>query len=483
MVKFKGRSKHTTSIRNKPIREGHKGWAIADDGYLLKWLYHSRTHSTPGIPLSNATKASGARHRGTQLAPTQHVPWILVEPLRKLYPERTFALFLDNLFTSYTLLSFLRSQGIAACGTTKQRLSGHHPEVLDAELQEWGDIVAAGVEWTPENLPPPRSQASSSFLAPPKAPQRTIEPPRGPGDSRTALDEHSDVVSIKWRDQKDVYLMSTFHRFNFAPPGPTATKNTSESVRTLRKRPRGTTQFKKAAQRQFVGHDGHFSHKKALEVPLIIDQYNHKMNCVDRGDQLRESCTSFRRGLKDWRPIFSFLLDQSCTNAYKLHKWECQDHPRGQKLRSIATFKLAIAQGLWWSTPERDIQKMYTNTETTPVMNINLSQSERFEDHELVKTTPLKRRQCVDCTAAGQMRPKRRRALQEVDGNARSSATIFDESGTLKGTYDRPKGLTKWQGARPSRSTYECNRCKVALCGEPRRCFRLYHAGLRQMER
>jgi hypothetical protein len=481
MIRFTGRSKHTTTIRNKPIPEGHKGWAIADDGYLLRWLYHSRVHKTPGMPrTATQLKTQGIQHRGTHLSPTQHVPWILVDPLRQMYPERTFALFLDNLFTSYTLLSFLRSQGIAACGTARANGTGHHPAVIQAEFRRWGDIIAAGVGWTPENRPPPHSQGSSASRAPPKAPRALTNPPHGPGDATTALDAPADVVSIKWRDQKDVLLMSTFHRFNYAPPGSTAKRMTSESVRTLRTRPRGNGEFKKLAQREFLTGDHKYTQKKELEVPLIIDQYNHEMNAVDIGDQLRESCSSFRRGRKDWRPIFCFLLDQACTNAYKLHKWESRGRRDCKKTRSaLREFKMAVVEGLLRSVPDRGAQKMYVNDETTPMMSINRSQNDRLSQHRLVKVVPAKRRQCVECTASGQKRPKRQRALQEVDGNER----IFPGTGPLAGTYERPIGHTKWQGERPSRSLMECNRCKVALCGEPRRCFDYYHATLREMER
>lgn len=43
MVPFSGRSKHTLKMKNKPISEGFKIWALCDHGYLWDFLFHSRT--------------------------------------------------------------------------------------------------------------------------------------------------------------------------------------------------------------------------------------------------------------------------------------------------------------------------------------------------------------------------------------------------------------------------------------------------------
>ena len=43
MVPFAGRSKHTLKMKNKPISEGFKIWALCDHGYLWDFLLYSRT--------------------------------------------------------------------------------------------------------------------------------------------------------------------------------------------------------------------------------------------------------------------------------------------------------------------------------------------------------------------------------------------------------------------------------------------------------
>jgi Transposase IS4 len=43
MVPFAGRSKHTLKMKNKPVKEGFKIWALCDHGYLWDFLFYSRT--------------------------------------------------------------------------------------------------------------------------------------------------------------------------------------------------------------------------------------------------------------------------------------------------------------------------------------------------------------------------------------------------------------------------------------------------------
>jgi hypothetical protein len=45
MVLFPRRSRHTLKMKNKPISEGFKVWALCDYGYLWGFLFYSRTSS------------------------------------------------------------------------------------------------------------------------------------------------------------------------------------------------------------------------------------------------------------------------------------------------------------------------------------------------------------------------------------------------------------------------------------------------------
>jgi hypothetical protein len=39
MLAFRGRTVHTTKLKNKPIKEGYKNWVLADHGYAWNWLW------------------------------------------------------------------------------------------------------------------------------------------------------------------------------------------------------------------------------------------------------------------------------------------------------------------------------------------------------------------------------------------------------------------------------------------------------------
>ena len=46
MVPFSRRSRHTLKIKNKPISEGFKIWALCDHGYLWDFLFYSCTYGS-----------------------------------------------------------------------------------------------------------------------------------------------------------------------------------------------------------------------------------------------------------------------------------------------------------------------------------------------------------------------------------------------------------------------------------------------------
>ena len=43
MVPFSRRSRHTLKMKNKPVSEGFKIWALCNHGYLQDFLFYSRT--------------------------------------------------------------------------------------------------------------------------------------------------------------------------------------------------------------------------------------------------------------------------------------------------------------------------------------------------------------------------------------------------------------------------------------------------------
>ena len=50
MTAFRGRTIHKVKMKNKPIDEGYKTWMVAEHGYTLTWLWHSKQDGPEDIP-------------------------------------------------------------------------------------------------------------------------------------------------------------------------------------------------------------------------------------------------------------------------------------------------------------------------------------------------------------------------------------------------------------------------------------------------
>ena len=98
-----GRSKDTLNIPKKPTPIGYKIWALAEDGYILHWIWHRKRKGPVGL-LNKPPEG---------LNQTQAVvPYLLGQLSR----DFKYHVWLDNLFTSYNLLLHLRKQGWGAAG-------------------------------------------------------------------------------------------------------------------------------------------------------------------------------------------------------------------------------------------------------------------------------------------------------------------------------------------------------------------------------
>jgi hypothetical protein len=111
MERFTGRSFDIVTIPSKLIATGYKVWAVAQLGYILSVIYHRNGKGPVG---SQAPK-------GSQINPTQSVVVNLLQRLPKppIGPTFRYCVWLDNLFVSTTLLSYLRKLGYGAAGTAR----------------------------------------------------------------------------------------------------------------------------------------------------------------------------------------------------------------------------------------------------------------------------------------------------------------------------------------------------------------------------
>ena len=87
-----------------------------------------------------------------------------------------------------------------------------------------------------------------------------------------------------------------------------------ETVSRVRKKPR-VNAVNKANLNQIWGD----SFARMIEIPKVIDDYNHWMGGVDQNDQL---ISNYRHQLHCqwiWMPLMLHSLDVLCVNAYRAH--------------------------------------------------------------------------------------------------------------------------------------------------------------------
>ena len=134
MTRFTGRAKEKVTILSKPIPTGIKGWALAEKGYFLHWLWHAKRKGPQGFPKKpkelNATVAV--------------VPALLSTLLQK--GPGSYGVTLDNLFTSTNLLVYLSAIGYGAQGTTRANSGIHVDLVQRKKLDNKNDSIPWGTK-------------------------------------------------------------------------------------------------------------------------------------------------------------------------------------------------------------------------------------------------------------------------------------------------------------------------------------------------
>ena len=106
MVCFYGWSADTCKMPNKPITQGYKIFALADNSYVWHFQLSSRQH---GI---------GELEKVDELTPTGSIVLQMARLLPK-FPNSHFVIYIDNYFTSIPLFSILQEENIGATRTTR----------------------------------------------------------------------------------------------------------------------------------------------------------------------------------------------------------------------------------------------------------------------------------------------------------------------------------------------------------------------------
>ena len=236
MKLFKGRSKQTHRMKNKPIKEGYKFFALCDAtcGYIWNIIPDGRLEKT-----------------------TIHDT--VMELVNSLPKKETwkYSVGMDNYFTFAKVLKSMRDVGVGCVGTARAR-RGWPPK-------EFKDITD--------------DRFNTWYLL---------------------KEEHQ--LTCRWVDNNIVTMVSTVH-------------NGYEKIKKTRRRPRPTATNRRHVQAVW-GNNG----TAEIEIPGVIDDYNHWMGGVDKADQLIAYYRPPLRCRRTWMPLFFHVLDCMRVNGFIIMK-------------------------------------------------------------------------------------------------------------------------------------------------------------------
>ena len=126
-------------------------------------------------------------------------------------------------------------------------------------------------------------------------------------DSTIAEVVDNNTLCFIWQDNKPVAAISTAHSLH----------RSEDRIQRTRRCPKINSDNQRILRPVFQGLPF-----KDLFILKAIDDYNHHMKGVDQADQLRANFTCHRKqNYRTWWPLFYFLVDVACVNAYLLWKW------------------------------------------------------------------------------------------------------------------------------------------------------------------
>ena len=256
------------------------------------------------------------------------------------------------------------------------------------------------------------------------------------GDLHTRVNATGEVLSVAWVDHGPVLFLN-----NASDPSP--------QVQVLRKRPAETASWGKLVRAPF----GNQATKK-LPIPSMINFYNHNMNGVDRGDQLRALGKAPRRN-KGWKALFYDSIQLFLCNAYLLSK----HHPQGcpKELLNPIEFKRAVIEVLISGGGNWGVRSVH------PRLHWHFIEDEKpppmvLRGHEVHKRVKMPQRACRVC--------RRNRGAMKGGLTARRIPLSDLNPNTLP---------------RVSRSTSGCQDCGVSLCVRGN-CWEAWHRSPRGLQ-
>ena len=248
LLKWKGRLHFKQYIPNKRARYGVKLYCLCEEsGYTYRFQVYTGKSTQPNVP--------------RQFSVSEAVVVDLVIPLL----NKGYHVYVDNFYTSLPLFRYLHDNGTLACGTIRSNRKGF-PSDLKAQQLAVGD---------------------------------------------TAAFRCSELLALKYRDKKDVYMLTTIHD-----------ESTRDVDRRNRQRPR-------------------------ISKPVAICDYNKHMGGVDRSDQCIQPYQIARKSMKWYRKLAMHLIQLGILNAFILYQ-------KSGGRKSFLQFQHAIIAELLFGDEEVD---------------------------------------------------------------------------------------------------------------------------------
>jgi hypothetical protein len=224
-----------------------------------------------------------------------------------------------------------------------------------------------------------------------------------------------DILCLAWQDNNIVLALSNIHIVDKA----------EDMVERKRRRPAKTSTNGRIV-REVFGTDS----VKELRIPCFIDDYNQNMGGVDLANQFREAYETHKPSLRNWWPLFYWLIDVACVNSYILYRLHTTEkHPL-----SHLQFRQELARKLLSYSEKAKLQSLRVGLGGRRVFSPELQHLHYWEKRPNKAT-------CAWCSYEA----KYRRVLGKE----------------VKGTLKRPRG--------------GCVFCDVPLCKEGG-CWRSYHS-------
>jgi hypothetical protein len=282
----------------------------------------------------------------------------VVANLLDLLPKQegfAYGVFLNNLFTSYKLLLYLRNKGYGATGTARINSGIYQPFVDLKKIDKKQDKIL----W---------------------------------GELRKVITPDNQVMQFAWKDNAIVLFQSTMF-------------DGEAYTRRYRRRPSKTSTSAKTARVPFGDQP-----RAWLNIPNFVDAYNHYMGAVDRADQLR-AVYGYKQRCRsgEHTALYEFLIELSVINAYLLSLHS--EVSKEAKFTVHSKFRIALYTGLIQAFKRQDLKRKRTSIE--PAFEHS---NKRFDDHQICKRKSSG--ECYGCREIGQLvTHRKRRILGELTPN------------------------------------------------------------------